>query len=59
MMFAAIFGALSENPDMIRKITGFLQDSLETAAKQDAHIVVLSELSQAVTLLTSMLNARH
>ena len=59
MIFAAIFGALSENPETIRKIIAHLQDSLETSQRHGAHISVLAELSQAVTLLTSLLSARH
>ena len=59
MTFAAIFGALADDPETIKKITGFLQDSLKTSVSQDAHVVVLSELSRTVTLLTSMLNAKH
>jgi len=59
MIFAAIFGALSEDPATIRRIIENLQISLKASSDLDAHMSVLSELSQTLTLLTKLLHSKE
>jgi hypothetical protein len=59
MIFAAVFGALSENPATIRKIIENLNVSMNAAAEQGAHVVVRSQLSQAATLLEALLQLKN
>ena len=59
MIFAAVFGALSDNPDLIRRIIDNLRISMNAAVQQNAHAAIRAELSKALTLLEALPSVRH
>jgi hypothetical protein len=59
MIFAAVFGAMADNPDAIREAIKNLQISMNATAQQNAHVVVLSQLGQASMLLDALLHRKN
>jgi hypothetical protein len=59
MIFAAVFSTMADNPDNLRRAAESLQVSMRAAAQQNSHVVILSQLAQAVTLLDALASRKN
>jgi|HubBroStandDraft_6_1064221.scaffolds.fasta_scaffold360671_2 hypothetical protein len=59
MIIAAAFAAMAENPETIRRAGESLHASMRAAAQQNAHVVIVSQLAQASTLLDALLQRKN
>jgi hypothetical protein len=59
MIFAAVFAAMADDPDAIKKAIESLQISMKAAAQRNEHVVILSQMSQASMLLDALLHRKN
>ena len=59
MIIAAAFAAMAEDPDLIKRAIASLHVSMNAAAQENAHVVILSQLNQASMLLDGLLHRKN
>jgi hypothetical protein len=59
MIIAAAFAAMADDPDAIRRAIESVHVSMNAAAQQNGHVVILSQLNQASMLLDAMLHRKN